>query len=404
MATLLFVHGTGVRGKAYDACFASMQQQVAHFLPGVKLEPCLWGDSVGAELLDKGASVPTYDPGRVDPASGEREVRARENVRWSLLYQDPLYEMRSLAALLPTGDGGDGEAPAVSPLATQPVEQLRKQFRSVVFSAQVTDRLHRAGHDPALLGPAAIGRLEGDEVFPDALASPGLADPMTRRLTVARAFVAAWMNAALDAELPGLAGDLRDLMYAEVVLALGGAPKGIADRLAGVFAGLVSRVGTSIARRRRTVLTDASFPAAADILLYQARGRLLRNFIGARIRHLEPPAYVLAHSLGGIASFELLAGATAVPVAGLITAGTQAPFLYEMDALATLRHGTKLPDIFPDWLNFYDLDDMLSYVGAGVFPHRVRDVELTSREPFPQSHSAYWTNDSLWREIAHFMA
>lgn len=408
MATLLFVHGTGVRSDAYDVAFDSMQRQMAHFMPGVKLAPCSWGDPVGAKLRDEGASVPSYDANRKDPRGGEREVRQREAVRWNLLYQDPLYEIRSMAALRPS-DGAEGgeddetSALAVSPLAAQPVADVLKRLRNVQFSEQVKEPLARAGHELAKLVPVAIRRLEDDPDFVDALESPGLVDPMARRLIVARAFVAAWMNAAIEADLPVFDGDLRDLMYAEVVIALGGAPKAIVDKLVSVFAGLVAWVGTPIARRKRTILTDAAFPGAADILLYQSRGEALRDYIAGSLRNLEAPVYILAHSLGGIAAFELLVAGTARPVAGLITAGSQAPFLYEMNALKVLEHGTALPASFPPWLNFFDLNDMLSYVGEGVFPTRVRDVELASRQPFPQSHSAYWTNENLWKEIKAFV-
>jgi hypothetical protein len=43
-------------------------------------------------------------------------------------------------------------------------------------------------------------------------------------------------------------------------------------------------------------------------------------------------------------------------------------------------------------LNIYDPDDLLSYVGAPLFPGQVEDVEVSNRQPFPQSHIAYWAN------------
>jgi hypothetical protein len=60
-----------------------------------------------------------------------------------------------------------------------------------------------------------------------------------------------------------------------------------------------------------------------------------------------------------------------------------------------------LPRWFPTWLNVYDLRDFLSYVAGPVFADsRVTDVQLDSGEPFPQSHSAYWTNLALWDAVA----
>jgi len=87
----------------------------------------------------------------------------------------------------------------------------------------------------------------------------------------------------------------------------------------------------------------------------------------------------------------------------LITVGSQSPLIYEIDSLTSLRYGKKLPCHFPRWLNVYDTQDFLSYVGAKVFPGRVEDFEVQSRQPFPQSHSAYWTIPELWKKVADFV-
>ena len=47
---------------------------------------------------------------------------------------------------------------------------------------------------------------------------------------------------------------------------------------------------------------------------------------------------------------------------------------------------------------------MLSYAGEGVFAGKVKDVSVESRQPFPESHSAYWTNDAVWQAIKSFLA
>jgi hypothetical protein len=404
MTVLLFVHGTGVRGADYDLSFKTVQRQVLRHLTGVTAQPCLWGDEIGAKLLSQGVSIPTYDPARVDPKGGEPDVRQREEVRWGLLYQDPLYELRSLAAM---GAADEGAFTPVAPGAALTPAKLRATLAGVTFSPKVVEGLAQAGHPIAPLAALAAARLADDPVLADALAAPGLADPVARRLPLARAFVAAWANAAQAGGHSTLSGALRNLMYDDVVaLTLGGTPKGIVDRVVGVVGGLASWVGTPIARRKRTALTDASYPAAADVLRYQAHGDALRSFIAKRIRAINEtgePVIVLAHSLGGIAAVELLAGKGAPPVAALVTVGSQAPFLYELDALATLPHGTVLPATFPRWLNVYDLNDMLSYLASGPFPDRALDVEVASRQPFPQSHSAYWANDRLWTELKAFL-
>jgi hypothetical protein len=137
----------------------------------------------------------------------------------------------------------------------------------------------------------------------------------------------------------------------------------------------------------------------SDILLYQTRGGQIRDFIQQQIEQAEPPVVLLAHSLGGIACVDLLVEQSLPQVALLITAGSQAPFMYEINALYSLEFGQQLPEHFPQWLNLYDKRDFLSYIGSKIFPRRVEDLEIDSKQPFPRSHSAYWENDTTWQAI-----
>jgi hypothetical protein len=80
----------------------------------------------------------------------------------------------------------------------------------------------------------------------------------------------------------------------------------------------------------------------------------------------------------------------------LITVGSQAPYLYELNALPTLEFGQALPPSVPPWVNIYDRRDLLGYAGEGVFPGRVKDRVVDNRAPFPRSHSAYFGNDDFY--------
>jgi hypothetical protein len=81
---------------------------------------------------------------------------------------------------------------------------------------------------------------------------------------------------------------------------------------------------------------------------------------------------VFAHELGGIACVDLLAMRPLPQVKGLVTVGSQAPYLHEIGALRGIRPGTTmLPPHFPRWLNVYDPYDFLSYVAEGVFDRGV---------------------------------
>jgi pimeloyl-ACP methyl ester carboxylesterase len=169
--------------------------------------------------------------------------------------------------------------------------------------------------------------------------------------------------------------------------------------LGGRLTRLALKIGTNKVARKRGVISDSAYPAAGDILLYEARGSGIRNFIENTIQKTPKPCILIAHSLGGIACVDLLAQKKIDGVSLLITAGSQAPLLYELNALVSLPHGTSLPEGFPPWLNLYDKHDFLSYIGAGVFPKRVTDVLVNNGQPFPQAHSAYWKNPEVWNAI-----
>ncbi|NES73588.1 MAG: hypothetical protein F6K24_54565 [Okeania sp. SIO2D1] len=153
-----------------------------------------------------------------------------------------------------------------------------------------------------------------------------------------------------------------------------------------------------------------------DIILYQSRGQEIRRLIFSLIEEAESPVVLLAHSLGGIACVDLLIQGLDLStpdenllvreqlnkVKLLVTAGSQAPFLYEIGALYSREYGEALPDYFPEWLNFYHKWDFLSYIGADVFPqpNKITDIEIDDEKRFLESHNVYWENNKTWDEIA----
>jgi hypothetical protein len=158
-----------------------------------------------------------------------------------------------------------------------------------------------------------------------------------------------------------------------------------------------------MAQRRRGEMMDGASPLAGDILAYQCRGEDIRKFIAFRVREVPPPVIIVAHSLGGVAAVDVLVRENLQQrVKLLVTVGSQVPYFYEINALHSLerRAGAELPSHFPAWINIYDLRDFLSFVGAGLFPGRITDRDVDSRQPFPISHSAYWTNKDTYKIIA----
>lgn len=126
------------------------------------------------------------------------------------------------------------------------------------------------------------------------------------------------------------------------------------------------------------------------------------------IAEAPEPVAVLAHSLGEVATAEVLCETPALRqrVKKFITAGSQPSYFYEIDSLRTLPFGQPLPADFPDWLNFWDPRDFLSFLVAPVFAGggARTDVEIKSGLPFPASHSGYWRQLTTWNEVKDFLA
>jgi pimeloyl-ACP methyl ester carboxylesterase len=153
----------------------------------------------------------------------------------------------------------------------------------------------------------------------------------------------------------------------------------------------------------------ATIKSAGDILLYQAHGEGIRGCVRHAISAVgDDNVVLLAHSLGGIIAFDLLAEPR-VAMAGpdplakvrmLITVGSQVPLFYEIGALASkVSEATGLPGHFQvPWVNVYDRHDQLAYAGRGLFgDHVCRDQPINTRTPFPTAHSAYWAKPELYK-------
>lgn len=397
MTTVLFVHGTGVREPGFTGTLELVREGLRPLRPEVAVTPCYWGESAGSALRSNGASVPGYGTGRGLPGA-EADGLDEDVEFWGLLYLDPLLELRLLTS-------ESAARTELAPGAVPPGEALSSAAQSLTGDARLRELLDSAG----------IG-----EDFPAAVAAV-LTSPDCRRFlrspaahaevdALARAFTAEAVRRR--AERPGAApvfdGTARDETVARIVTLLPGDPPDGAGTHRGPVTRRVKRLAGRLALglasaqvvKRRSALTDAAHPAAGDVLLYLSRGGAIREVVAEAVRAAEPPVVLLAHSLGGIASLDLLVLRALPEVELLVTVGSQAPFLYELGALPSLEHGSPLPAHVPRWVNVYDRRDLLSYVGAGVFPDRVRDVALDSRQPFPLSHSAYWSNPELYRLLA----
>ena len=393
MTSVIFVHGTSVREPGYTDSFDKVKKALEKRKPGITVVRCSWGEEVGAKLNRDGSSIPHYDSTRGSDSASKKEI---EMALWGLLYEDPLYELQLLSLR---------QSKETSFVAGRrpPWKEFDRTIRGFKKSPELQEKLDEAGiatqFDKAWrVVINSRPYRESVRVAPQA--------PAEYRAALARATVA---QIRAQSEQPGQQGTilmsatLRDEIVQRLIEDLGGTDRSIGGwvskqlRWLSVKSGVMDRL-----KNRRGRITDKTYPFAGDVLLYQARGENIRAFVRKRIEEATPPVVLLAHSLGGIICFDLLVMNSLPKVDLLVTVGSQAPFLYEINALQSLpfdRSGDPLPDHFPRWLNIYDPSDFLSYVGAKVFPGRVTDVKVNNEEPFPWSHSAYWETNALWDEI-----
>jgi hypothetical protein len=392
VTTLVFVHGTGVRQPAYGAAFGRFAERIAKLRPAYAVAQCYWGGPHGSKLNAAGVSIPSGKSprGLGDPLLGAATDEDAQVALWGLLERDPVFELRLLSA-------GDATSRGLPPNAALPGQELAATARRLPTSATVASQAAIAGLDGVF--PDAVEEVLVNAATVEALRQE-LALGGTLRAALARAFVADALSRADEEQLVGafpLDGAHRDALVAAIVAELGGSDRGIGSSVGRFGFNVALRLGaTRPAERRRSAITEAAAPASGDVLMYLVRGEPIRTFIADAVTAVEAPVVLVAHSLGGIASVELLATRALPAVELLVTVGSQAPFLYELNALPTLAFGSELPATVPRWVNVFDRRDLLAFTGAGVFPGRVEDREVDNRAPFPRSHSAYFANERFY--------
>ena len=389
---ILYVHGTGGRDPAYSATCELIEQRIAKWTFKVSLKRCPWGDAVGAKLSKGGASIPDYNTARAGAVSPEDSLASL----WTILLRDPDFELRMLVDL-------GTPAPGVVANQEHPADALLRNFNELPKHTVLTTCLTELGLLPAIEPVTAlrdvVREINQSTGYKASAKSKQRGTP-EHRLALARSLVATLQKAALEGGIPLLDKMSRDDLLGLIKQALGDDTRGVGSWLLKPLGGVIANIATSRVRAKRGALSDSVYPFAGDVLLYQARGERVRQYIRDRIDELKDDEVVLlAHSLGGIACVELQRQQRSANVSRLITFGSQAALLHEIGALSTLEPDSSLPEDFPPWSNFYDLNDPLSYIAAGVFPDHAIDYPVESGESFPASHSAYLHNAPFWTQL-----
>jgi hypothetical protein len=375
---LLFVHGTGVRKVGYDDSVAKIRRRLEAAGFDIELAECRWGESygIGSETC---LSVPRYSD------TGGTRGLSEADYMWNVLLHDPTVEMQQLALA--------ERRPA--PVGTD--DRERVQHRHILLASDVPPCFAEDGLAGYIVH--AVDEVQADyaRLLKDV---DGLLDTTELGIAMARATVARLYRIAseLGERVPGI--ERRRVLIEAVEHQLSGESRGLASALKVTLAPILTPFITSY----RGLLTDLLRNQLGDILRYQARGDEIRGFIAERLRALESDEVViLAHSLGGIASLEAIIEHKPCNVKSFVTFGSQAPLLYELGALSKLPPGAPLPKQVPKWLNFYDLNDPLSYLAGNLFPSRVEDHQINSGSDFVGAHSAYLDSDRMWALLAEYL-
>jgi hypothetical protein len=405
MTSIVFVHGTGVRRQRYLETWTDLREGMRRHLPDVAVLPCAWGDLLGTpDLQDSrllpGGSLPT-DGGHLS----EDEEAADAAARQTILEVDPLHEIWQLALRW-----GDRRAMSGHYTLRTPARVFDDVRAAMSGSGDLSLAVAKAGLSGTL-------RTAFDLVVD--------ADPsriVTARISVGRPEWTAFADCLTEAAIaqavrllplsePLPEADSRRQAARLLVDALQGLQLGVGDtitsatRYAATALGrtggrLVMECGGNWALEHwRGSLSERSHPLVGDILRYLAFGGALRSFITHCVEQTPAPVILVGHSLGGIAALDTVALNPDLPIAALVTVGSQGSKLYRMHALPGLPDDAPLPDGFPPWVNVYSRHDLLSYLAGPVFGAAVRDVEVNGARSMPAAHSAYFRAKSPFYDV-----
>lgn len=398
--TLLFIHGTGVRSESYIRTLEQIRSKVAATNLTCRVQSCEWGDVYGIDF--DGLSLP--EPPKRD------EAEAAQAYRWEYLQVDPLFDLRLWCTRV-----------------AQPAKKIVGSRNSAItlweasisgYIDEYNEGKNKEGDLKKKVALLELLKANGiEEFFEPAwkkVATTGLpkqaftaaGDDVSAISNVfAEAVVAQMMHDAAAAVDPCFISPRTGGKIVTILLFdWNQAAMGLKD----LFVSIFGKATQTIVRPFRSGASRAIAPAIGDILHYQALGADIRRLLREKILSIPGDIFILAHSLGGIACFELMVearrnGAMELSsVKGLITAGSQVPLLYEFGALQTLARNQQLPPDFPRWLNLYDENDLLSYRANRLFTVQP-DRQVDSMLPPFQAHSAYWTLDETWQSVGDFI-
>lgn len=169
----------------------------------------------------------------------------------------------------------------------------------------------------------------------------------------------------------------------------------------------------------RLWLTQQTLPFIADVIVYQSHTyrekiqsrvrEVIKRELGEKAGTIDQPIKVIAHSLGGVVSFDLAClNHDALHIEALVTLGSQPAFFHLLDPRegvpAFEGEPVRVPETICRWTNVWDEYDMLGFATDEVFqlfdgtaPLDVRVRATRSRLKggiMMRSHLRYFTNQA----------
>jgi hypothetical protein len=371
MTPVLVVHGIATHDKTeFELRVSCLQTAIELVLPEVQLIPVFWGD-LGARSSYLSDCLPLLEKGRWTTRAAElfsgrkcgcevRSVPEQSNRERGAIItgsKHPEFLVRG---------GADGLLQAV-------VEALRQ-----------TTHLQKID-DPEIL--KAVG-----DILTEALIDP---------------------EGSEGFEVRGLAASMQTT-------------ESFLEKAKGVILGIDRLVGRVLEdglgflnQRLRASLMSGIAATLGDIIIYHGNKGMIQRRLWDAIEERAPgygtqarPIGLIAHSLGGVVSFDAAvspANNTPLYLDSFVTFGSQ-PAFFEIifprvsGAVYRTNHPIRLPATIKKWFNLWNVVDLFAFTAGTVF--RLNDgtlpVDIPVEDPFSVMldenlwlHSIYWTTDEL---------
>ncbi len=174
---------------------------------------------------------------------------------------------------------------------------------------------------------------------------------------------------------------------------------------------------TKLLARSRASLNETLGRFFGDVFVYfNSRGdsgnpgqipqRIIQAFDDAKAAAPSEPLVIVAHSLGGVISYDILSHFRQdLKVDLFITVGSQVAHFEEMKLYHSSDHTigppnrVSKPQNVSHWINVYDEVDIFAYAVDGVFDGVDLDVPYDTRTYVIKAHGAYWEQAAFYKRL-----